>query len=133
DVCSSDLESGITLFYWPYVSISLREDRKSQLELPEIGHNSEDGWYVRFTFGYDGPGDGYGEAVLDVSQFRGIGTGVRHTYRDRPGSTGSFTAYRLANRQTGHDDLAFSLKESFPVSDRLRSEEHTSELQSREN
>lgn len=114
------VESGITLFYWPYVSISLREDRKSQLELPEIGHNSEDGWYVRFTFGYDGPGDGYGEAVLDVSQFRGIGTGVRHTYRDRPGSTGSFTAYRLANRQTGHDDLAFSLKESFPVSDRLR-------------
>ena len=114
------VESGVTLFYWPYVSISLREDRPSRIHFPEIGRNSEDGWYARFTFGYDGPGDGYGEAVLDVTERRGIGTGVRHTYRDLPGSTGQFTAYRLANKATGHDDLAFSLKESFPISDRLR-------------
>jgi len=107
-------------FYWPYASISLKEDEPSRIHFPEIGRNGEDGWYARFTFGYDGPGEGYGEVVVDVTERRGVGTGVRHTYRDRPQSTGSFTAYRLANRATGHDDLAFSLKESFPVSDRLR-------------
>lgn len=116
------VESGITLFYWPYVSISLRQDRPSRIHFPEIGRNSEDGWYARFTHGYDGPGDGYGEAVLDVTQYRGVGMGVNHTYRDRSESKGSLTAYRLANRATGHDDLAFSLKESFLISDRLKAE-----------
>lgn len=116
------VESGITLFYWPYVTISLREDRPSRINFPQIGRNNKDGWYVRFTHGYDGPGDGYGEAILDVTQFRGIGTGVNHTYRDKPGSKGTFSAYRLANRATGHDDLALSLTESFPLSDNLQAE-----------
>ena len=114
------VESGMTLFYWPYVTISLREGRPSRISFPEIGRNSEDGWYVRVSYAYDGPGDGYGEAIVDVTERRGIGTGVNHTYRDRPDSKGSFTAYRRANRATGHDDLLLGLKESFPLSDGLK-------------
>lgn len=114
------VESGITLFYWPYVSISLREGRPRRINLPEIGHNSRDGWYARYVHPYDGPGDGYGEAVFEVAQLRGVGVGVDHTYRDAPGSKGSFSAYRLANRATGHDDLALTLEESFPVGDNLK-------------
>lgn len=89
------VESGMTLFYWPYLAIPLDPNRRSRITFPEIGHNPSDGWYIKTRYGYDGPGEGYGEVALDVLQHRGIGTGIHHVYRDEPEREGSVTVYQL--------------------------------------
>lgn len=116
------VESGIPLFYWPYVVLSLRPDRPSRINFPEIGHNSRDGWYVKTRFAYDGPGDGYGEALFDVYQLRGIGIGVEHTYRDRldTDSVGEASAYRLTDWSGRQTELSLGIEETFPLSPRLQ-------------
>jgi len=113
------VESGITLFYWPYVSISLKDESPSDIRLPEIGHNASDGWYVKTRYAYDGPGEGHGEVALDWFQNKGVGAGVHHTYRSGDRGEGSFTAYRLANRATGHDDLSLGWEEAFSLGSSL--------------
>jgi|GEM_PF-1254699 len=112
------VESGITLFYWPYVSIPLGERegrRETGARLPEIGHNASDGWYVKTRYGYDAPGDDYGEIAIDWFEKKGIGTGVHHVYRSGDQGEGSVALYRLGNRATGHDDLSLGWDESFSL------------------
>lgn len=100
------VESGLTLFYWPYISISLKgESAKQRVRFPEVGYNAEDGWYAKLRYPYEGPGEGYGEAALDVFQHSGVGVGVSHTYSDQPGWEGNVTAYRLTRWNTGLHQL----------------------------
>lgn len=111
------IESGMTLFYWPYLSIPLDPRRSGQINFPEVGHNPTDGWYVKTRHAYDGPGEGHGEVALDVMQYRGIGTGVHHVYRDRPDSEGSITAYTLKGFGDGPREWRLGWNESFPLND----------------
>ncbi len=109
------VESGMTLFYWPYLSIPLDPNRGTGINFPEIGHNPTDGWYIKTRYGYDGPGEGHGEVALDVMQHRGVGTGVHHVYRDQGESEGSVTVYQL--RPFGESDREWRLgwDESFQM------------------
>ena len=115
------VESGVTLFYWPYVSISIREeDDRRPLRFPEIGHNARDGWYARLRYPYEGPGEGYGEAALDVMQRRGVGVGVSHTYSDAPGWEGSVTAYRLTPWGEGTSELRLGLNQRISLGEQAQ-------------
>ena len=125
------IESGVTLFYWPYLAIPLDEDRPSRLRFPEIGHNPTDGWYVKFRYGYDGPGSDHGEAALDIFQHTGVGTGVHHVYRDEPDSTGSVTVYHLDGWGDGAREWRLGWDESFPLGRRARVEWRTAYVERR--
>lgn len=114
------VESGLTLFYWPYISISLKEraSDRSRIRFPEVGYNAEDGWYAKLRYPYEGPGEGYGEAALDVMQHSGVGIGVSHTYSDEPGWEGSVTAYRLTRWNTGLSQLRLGWEQQVSLGDR---------------
>lgn len=114
------VESGVTLFYWPYVSIPIREDDGRAFRFPEIGYNARDGWYARLRYPYEGPGEGYGEAALDLMQRRGVGVGVSHTYSDAPGWEGSVSAYRLTPWSEGTSELRLGLNQQIPLGERAR-------------
>lgn len=114
------VESGVTLFYWPYVSIPIREEDGERLRFPEIGYNSRDGWYAKLRYPYEGPGEGYGEAALDVVQRRGVGVGVSHTYSDAPGWEGSVTAYRLNPWGEGVSELRLGLNQRLSLGEQAQ-------------
>ena len=107
------VESNVTLFYWPYLSISLTG--RQRVRIPEVGHNATDGWYVKTRYDYDGPGSGRGEAALDVYQYRGIGTGVHHIYRESPAGEGSLTVYRVHGWGGEGEELRLAWEESFSL------------------
>lgn len=119
------VESGITLFYWPYLSIPLKEGRPIRLSLPEVGHNFSDGWFAKLRFPYDGPGEGYGELELELTQFGGTGAGITHVYRDKPESKGSFGVNGRINTRTDSQRLSLRWDEAFPIDDRLKVALHT--------
>lgn len=94
------VESGITLFYWPKLTIPLYSSARPPFRLPEIGHSSVDGWYVKMGLPYEALGAG-GLLFLDWFQWKGIGAGVTHYYRDDETGMGQLHAYALANQRTG--------------------------------
>lgn len=97
------VESGITLFYWPKLTIPLNESSRSPFRLPQIGHSDIDGWFVKVAFPYAGIGAG-GLLLLDWFQYKGIGAGVTHYYRDDASGMGQVHLYGLFNRITGTID-----------------------------
>ena len=74
-------EGRIPLFYWPYLAIPLRSDiQQNQLGLPRVGYSTEEGWYLKNTYGYYfGPG-AYGALFLDLFTRQSTGLGFRHNY-----------------------------------------------------
>ena len=66
-------ESGIPLFYWPYLHFSLENPRAGRLVPPEVGYGAREGWYVRSRFPYMGPGATYGYVGIDYFQRLGPG------------------------------------------------------------
>ncbi len=65
------------LFTLPVVVISLKE---SNWETPKIGHNPEDGWYIKTTYNYFRNPAWLGSLFVDYYQLRGWGLGFRHQY-----------------------------------------------------
>jgi lipopolysaccharide export system protein LptA len=109
------VESGMTLFYWPRVTFSLRRAdpnaASEEVVLPRIGYSTTEGWYVKSSFGYRGPGEQRGRILVDYMQLLGWGFGVNHTLRaDRAGSE-KLLVYAQPNRNTGCTDLQLSLTE----------------------
>lgn len=96
------VEHGITLAYWPYLTISLKENR-SRFDPPRPGYNESDGWYVKWTHNYETRGDDYGSLYLDYYQKRGLGGGVRHVYQDTGRHYGEVYLYTAGNPQGGRD------------------------------
>lgn len=114
------VESGLTLFYWPYLSISLREDRSTRIKFPEIGYNEEDGFYIKLNFPYDGPGDGFGDVEVEFSQFGGTGAGVNHIYRLEKDSEGKFSIYGKSGGRYGKEVFTATWNETFPINESLK-------------
>ncbi|NLG68329.1 MAG: LPS-assembly protein LptD, partial [Firmicutes bacterium] len=76
DVAARDAvfwESGIPLFYWPYLHFSLENPRAGRFVPPEVGYGAREGWYVRSRFPYMGPGSTYGYVGIDYFQRLGPG------------------------------------------------------------
>ncbi|MBI2914311.1 MAG: hypothetical protein HYY08_00145 [Firmicutes bacterium] len=108
-------DSGIPLFYWPYLAISLKS-KESRFHLPQLGYNPSDGWFVKTTYSYFGSGSAYGYVDLDYFQRRGLGVGVRHVYQDDPGGTGTVSVYYVNNKMTGHGDFRAGVEHEFVLS-----------------
>lgn len=108
------VESGITLFYWPRVTFSLKradpDYASEEVVLPRIGYSVSEGWYVKSSYGYRGPGDQRGRLLIDYMQLLGWGFGVDHTLRSGSSGTDKLQVYIQPNTNTGHNDLQLSLE-----------------------
>lgn len=76
------VDSGIPLFYWPYLSFSLANPRSGRFGPPSVGYGAREGWYVRMQIPYMGPADRYGYLNLDYYQKLGPGVGVYQALYD---------------------------------------------------
>lgn len=93
------VEFGVTLFYWPRLTISLSDPR--EIALPEIGHSAREGWYVKTSHPYGPHGAGGGYLHLDWMQRLGLGAGVTHRYRQDEEGHGTIRAYGIARSEYG--------------------------------
>ena len=75
-------DTGIPIYYWPYLQFSLRNPRAGQFGPPEVGSGAREGWYVRGRVPYLGPGEQYGYVLLDYYQRLGPGVGLQHALYD---------------------------------------------------
>ncbi|HEU5298357.1 MAG TPA: hypothetical protein VFW08_02585, partial [bacterium] len=91
------------LFTLPYFIIFLRERRESRIA-PVVGYSDAEGWFLKTAYSYYLNERHYGVIHADWMERLGIGTGVEHLYQVG-GARGSALLYRLANRQTGGQDL----------------------------
>lgn len=96
------VEHGITLAYWPSFVIPLKEERR-RFDMPRLGYNENDGWYLKWTHHYFGPGEGYGALYVDYYQRRGVGVGGRHVYRDSETYRGEVYGYTVPHPVEGRD------------------------------
>lgn len=108
-------ESGIPLFYWPYLVLSLKDRSESQFQLPQIGYNGVDGWFLKTTYNYF-TGNQYGFIYADYFQNTGFGGGLRHVYQDNDKAFGAATFYYLGNRRTQHNDLRVEWDQRYTLS-----------------
>jgi hypothetical protein len=95
--------AGRRLFTVPFFIFFLRERRETRIA-PVIGYSDATGWSIATSLGYFINESHYGFVHADWFERLGVGTGIEHLYRVR-GGEGSVLLYRLANRQTGGDDL----------------------------
>lgn len=95
-------ESGVPLFYWPYLHFSLKNPRAGRFVPPEVGYGSREGWYVRTRFPYMGPGDAYG--YVGVDYFQRLGPGLE-LYQALYDDTRSWLAAYLGGTLRGPDGL----------------------------
>lgn len=104
------VESGMTLFYWPRMTFSLKQgDAADDVALPRIGYSSAEGWFAKSSFGYRGPAGQRGHVLIDYMQLLGWGFGIDHTlHSDQAGSEGIYL-YAQPNMSTGHTDLQLGL------------------------
>ncbi|NLN18509.1 MAG: hypothetical protein GX162_04420 [Firmicutes bacterium] len=104
------VESGLTLFYWPRITFSLKSrDWAESLSLPKLGYSSEEGWFVKTSFGYHGPGNQRGRFLVDYMQLLGWGFGVDHVLRTDAAGSESIYLYVQPNMKTEHTDLTLGL------------------------
>jgi hypothetical protein len=94
---------GRRLFTVPFFIFFLRERRETRIA-PVVGYSDATGWSIATSFGYFINESHYGFVHADWFERLGVGTGIEHLYRVR-GGEGSVLLYRLANRNTGGDDL----------------------------
>ena len=110
------IESGITLYYWPKLVFSLKKGAKETgplagVELPRIGQSATEGWFIKTTYGYQGPGKQQGKILLDYMSLLGWGVGVNHTLRSDAQTQEAMSVYLQPNKSTGHLDVQASLTE----------------------
>ncbi len=85
-----ELSGRLPLFYWPYLSISLKE--REQDITPEVGYSSTRGFYIKASYNYF-QDDYYGRVLADFYTRTGFAFGVHHHYLDRGGDSGHFFIY----------------------------------------
>lgn len=110
--------AGRKIFTLPYFLIFLRERRESRI-VPVVGYSEAEGWFVKTKYGYFINENQYGFVLADYFEKLGVGAGVEHFYRTG-GAQGSILAYRLANKQTGGEDLRGFLNHSQELGRNLR-------------
>lgn len=76
------LDSGIPLFYWPYLSFSLSNPRAGRFAPPQVGYGAREGWFVRTQVPYMGPGELYGYVNVDYYEKLGPGLGLYQALYD---------------------------------------------------
>lgn len=89
-------EGRLPLFYWPYLAIPLdKRYDNSEFTLPEIGYNSQDGYYIKNRYNYYFSSRSYGTVLYDYYTIKGLGLGIDHNYDHRLLGEGKFAFYIL--------------------------------------
>lgn len=107
------VDFGITLFYWPRLTIPMDDPGFLSRILPGIGYNQTDGWYVRYNHAYGLGGLGEGILHLDWVQHRGFGVGTTHTYRENDTGKGEVEAYALLRPGLGLASVELGWRERY--------------------
>ena len=103
---------GHRIFSFPYLVVPLDKRLARQTLFPTFGQTPQDGYFIKFAFGYALASSLPGILRLEEFQKRGTGVGFDQTYgaSDRPSrGSGLFTLYNLNDRSRGVDDLNGSL------------------------
>ncbi|MBE3599431.1 MAG: LPS-assembly protein LptD [Limnochordaceae bacterium] len=75
-------ESGVPIFYWPYLHFSLVNPRAGRFVPPEVGYGQREGWFVRARLPYMGPGSTYGYVLASYFERLGAGLGLYQALYD---------------------------------------------------
>lgn len=85
-------ESGVPIFYWPYLHFSLVNPRAGRFTPPEVGWGEREGWFIQTQFPYMGPWDGYGYLGLHYYGRLGPGLSWYHSLYDDGSTFAGLTA-----------------------------------------
>ena len=100
------------LFRIPYLVLPLNDRQARQTLTPEVGQTPDEGYFIKFAFGYALSAVLPGILRVEEFQKKGTGLGFDQSYgetdRPRQGS-GRFTLYNLNDKSRGVDDLNGSL------------------------
>ena len=91
-------DTGIPIFYWPYLQFSLTNPRAGQFGPPEVGVGAREGWYVKGRVPYLGPGEAYGYLLVDYYEKLGPGLGVYQALYDDGANLAAAMARVVPNR-----------------------------------
>lgn len=93
-----ELSGRLPLFYWPRLTIPLREDEDDSSFAPSIGYSQTRGFYIKTVNSYFWRGDQHGKLYLDYYSRTGFGGGVKHYYLDQAGAEGYIYFYGQEDR-----------------------------------
>ncbi len=99
-------------FTIPYFFVPLDHRLQRQTLFPTVGETPDEGYFIKFAFGYALATSLPGILRLDLMTRKGIGTGFDQTYGSTAApqkGSGTFTLYHLYDRQTGLTNLTGSL------------------------
>ena len=103
---------GHRIFTIPYIVLPLGQRLARQTLFPTVGQTPDEGYFIKFAFGYALAASLPGILRLDEFQKKGTGLGFDQTYGspDRPTrGAGTLTLYNLYDKSRGVDDLNGSL------------------------
>ncbi len=103
---------GHRVFSIPYLFLPLNERLARQTLFPTVGQTPDEGYFIKFAFGYALAASLPGILRVEEFQKKGTGLGFDQTYgsTDRPTrGSGQFTFYNLYDKSQGADDLNGSL------------------------
>ena len=103
-------DTGIPIFYWPYLQFSLTNPRAGQFGPPEVGVGAREGWYVKGRVPYLGPGDRYGYVLLDYYEKMGPGLGLYQALYDDGQNLAAAMARYVPNPSGRVPDLQLGLE-----------------------
>ncbi|HEY8485875.1 MAG TPA: hypothetical protein VIL11_00645 [Limnochordales bacterium] len=104
-------DSGVPIFYWPYLQFSLTNPRSGRFSPPEVGYGNREGWYVRFRVPYQGPGPTrYGYLLANYYERLGPGLGVYQALYDDGTNWLAVMAQGTANRAGRVPDLLLGVE-----------------------
>jgi len=103
---------GHRVFSIPYLFLPLDQRLARQTLFPTVGQTPDEGYFIKFAFGYALAAALPGILRLEEFQKKGTGLGFDQSYgtSDRPTrGSGQFTIYNLYDKSRGVDDLNGSL------------------------
>jgi len=103
---------GHRVFSIPYLFLPLDQRLARQTIFPTVGQTPDEGYFIKFAFGYALAAGLPGILRLEEFQKKGTGLGFDQTYGspDRPTrGSGLFTLYRLYDKSRGVEDVNGSL------------------------
>lgn len=103
---------GHRVFSIPYLFLPLDQRLAQQTIFPTVGQTPDEGYFIKFAFGYALAAALPGILRVDEFQKKGTGLGFDQSYgtSDRPTrGSGQFTIYNLYDKSRGVDDLNGSL------------------------
>ncbi len=102
---------GRRLFTIPRFVVPLREIERNPRVVPNVGQSQEEGYFLKTAYSWLGTRSQAGFILLDLMSRKGIGKGLRHSWR-LPNAFGDAQIYQLFDRNIQQDTLTGRLTHS---------------------